>query len=103
NAQMAKDWLTASLGAGAVPAHFAAVSAATDKAAAFGIPKDAVFPIWDWVGGRYSLWSAISLASIIACGYDAFDEMLAGAEAMDHHFQTASLSQNLPVILAMIG
>ena len=69
----------------------------------FGIEADAVFPMWDWVGGRYSLWSAIGLSVILACGYDVFAAMLAGAEAMDRHFETAPLDQNLPVILALLG
>ena len=59
--------------------------------------------MWDWVGGRYSLWSAIGLPVILACGYEVFDRMLAGAEAMDRHFETAPIEQNLPVILALIG
>jgi glucose-6-phosphate isomerase len=59
--------------------------------------------MWDWVGGRYSVWSAIGLSVMLACGYEVFDQFLAGAEAMDRHFETASLEQNLPVILAMIG
>lgn len=103
NAQRAREWLVANLGDRAPSAHMAAVSAATDKAVAFGIPEDCVFPIWDWVGGRYSLWSAVSLAPILVRGFEAFDQMLAGAEAMDGHFETAPLDQNLPVLLAMIG
>ncbi len=103
NAAHAKAWLAKTVGAKAVSAHFAAVSTAADKATAFGVSKDRIFPIWDWVGGRYSLWSAMSLSAVLARGYDAFDQMLAGAEAMDKHFETAPLSQNLPVILAMIG
>ncbi len=103
NAKRARDWLRANLGDAASSAHMAGVSAATDKAVAFGVPKDSVFPIWDWVGGRYSLWSAVSLAAILARGFETFDQMLAGAEAMDGHFETAPLDQNLPVLLAMIG
>ena len=103
NAQGARDWVVESLGENAVAAHVVAVTAATDRAVAFGIPEAYVFPIWDWVGGRFSLWSAMSLAAILACGYDVFDQMLAGAEAMDGYFKTAPLDQNLPVILAMIG
>ncbi len=103
NAGAARTWLVDKLGESAVGKHFAAISTNLDAAAAFGIPKDNVFPMWDWVGGRYSVWSAIGLALTIACGPEAFDQFLAGAEAMDRHFETSSLDQNLPVILAMIG
>ena len=103
NAAAARIWLVDKLGEGAVGKHFAAISTNLDAAAAFGIPKANVFPMWDWVGGRYSVWSAIGLAVTVACGPEAFDQFLAGAEAMDRHFETASLDQNLPVILAMIG
>ncbi len=103
NAAQACAWLVASLGERAPSAHMAAVSAETEKAVAFGVPEECVFPIWDWVGGRYSLWSAVSLAAILARGFEAFDQLLAGAEAMDGHFETAPLDQNLPVLLAMIG
>ncbi len=103
NADAARAWLTSRLGEAAVAKHFAAVSTNIDAAVKFGIHADAVFPMWDWVGGRYSVWSAIGLPVILVCGYEAFDQFLAGAEAMDRHFETASLEQNLPVILAMIG
>ncbi|MEQ9449762.1 MAG: glucose-6-phosphate isomerase, partial [Rhodospirillaceae bacterium] len=103
NAHRARDWIVENLGEQAVSKHMIAVSADTEKATSFGIPEDSVFPIWDWVGGRFSLWSAMSVSAIIACGYEVFDQFLAGAEAMDRHFETASLGQNLPVILAMIG
>jgi glucose-6-phosphate isomerase len=103
NAQIARTWTVDALGKDAVAKHFAAISTNLDAAGAFGISADAVFPMWDWVGGRYSVWSAIGLAVVIAIGYESFDQFLAGAEAMDRHFETASLDQNLPVILAMIG
>lgn len=103
NATAARLWLTSRLGESAVAKHFAAVSTNVDAAVTFGIHPDAVFPMWDWVGGRYSVWSAIGLPVILACGYEVFDQLLAGAEAMDRHFETASLEQNLPVILALIG
>lgn len=103
NADAARAWLTARLGEGAVAKHFAAVSTNVEAAQKFGIHADAVFPMWDWVGGRYSVWSAIGLSVILACGYDCFDQLLAGAEAMDRHFETASLGANLPVILALLG
>ena len=103
NAMAAKDWLTTHLGVSAVSKHFAAISTNVDAAVTFGLSPDAVFPMWDWVGGRYSVWSAIGLPLILACGYEAFDQLLAGAEAMDRHFETAPLEQNLPVILALLG
>ena len=103
NANLAKDWVVANLGAGAVTKHFAAISTNVDAAVTFGISPAAVFPMWDWVGGRYSVWSAIGLPLIIGCDYEVFDQLLAGAEAMDRHFETAPLEQNLPVILALIG
>ncbi len=103
NAGIARDWIVDRLGEGAVGRHFAAVSTNLKAAAAFGIAADNVFPIWDWVGGRTSVWSAVGLSVMIACGHDDFDQFLAGAESMDRHFETASLDQNLPVILAMIG
>ena len=103
NAHIARTWITDALGEAAVARHFAALSTNLKAAGAFGIGADTVFPMWDWVGGRYSVWSAIGLAVMVACGYEVFDQFLAGAEAMDRHFETASLDQNLPVILAMIG
>ncbi|TAL00553.1 MAG: glucose-6-phosphate isomerase [Rhodospirillaceae bacterium] len=103
NAHVAQAWIKGTLGNAAVPHHFAAISTNLKAVAAFGIDPDAVFPMWDWVGGRYSLWSAIGLSVILACGYDVFAAMLAGAEAMDRHFEQAPLEQNLPVILALLG
>ncbi|MHB1204830.1 MAG: glucose-6-phosphate isomerase [Rhodospirillaceae bacterium] len=103
NAMTAKDWLTTHLGVSAVAKHFAAISTNVGAAVTFGLSPDAVFPMWDWVGGRYSVWSAIGLPIVLACGYEVFDQLLAGAEAMDRHFKTAPLEQNLPVILALIG
>ena len=103
NARVAQGWIKDALGADAVRHHFAAISTNLKAVDEFGIDPEAVFPIWDWVGGRYSLWSAIGLAVILVCGYDVFERLLAGAEAMDRHFEQAPLDQNLPVILAMLG
>ncbi len=103
NAHSARQWIAAALGEAAVPAHFAAVSTALDKVAAFGIAADRVFGFWDWVGGRYSVWSAIGLPVAIAIGTANFHAFLAGAHAMDQHFRTAPLAQNLPVLLALVG
>jgi len=103
NADTARRWLVERLPADAVGKHFAAISvndAAMDR---FGIGKDLRFSIWDWVGGRYSLWSAVGLSLAIALGPDNFRALLAGAAGMDRHFATASLAKNLPVLLAMLG
>ena len=101
NAEAARDWLRATLGEAGSRAHFAAVSAAPDKAAAFGVDPDRVFAFWDWVGGRFSLWSAVGLSCAIALGWDRFEAMLAGAGAMDTHFVEAPLASNAPVLLAL--
>ena len=103
NAQTARRWIEAALGEQSVGAHFAAVSTALDKVASFGIAPDRVFGFWDWVGGRYSLWSAIGLSIMIAIGKDRFRDFLAGAHAMDEHFRTAPLLQNLPAVLGLVG
>lgn len=103
NAQTARKWVADALGEGAVGAHFAAVSTALDKVAAFGIEEDRVFGFWDWVGGRYSVWSAIGLPVMIAIGAENFRQFLAGAHAMDVHFRDAPLEKNLPIWLGLIG
>ena len=103
NAATARRWIEAALGAEAVGAHFAAVSTALDKVAAFGIASDRVFGFWDWVGGRYSLWSAIGLPVMIAIGPDDFRAFLAGAHAMDVHFRMAPTLANLPMVLGLVG
>ncbi len=96
----ARDWLVKGLGEDAARAHMAAVSAAPDKTGAYGIAPDRVFGFKDWVGGRYSLWSAVSLSVIIALGYDVYQRLLDGAHAMDQHFLTAPFDQNAPLLLA---
>ena len=103
NAQTARRWVAQRLGDDAVGHHFAAVSTALDKVAAFGIAGDRVFGFWDWVGGRYSLWSAIGLPIMIAIGSDNFRDLLAGAHAMDRHFAEATAAQNLPLLLGLVG
>ncbi len=103
NAASARRWLVAALGEAAVPAHFAAVSTALEKVAAFGIAPARVFGFWDWVGGRYSVWSAIGLPVMIGIGERHFRAFLAGAREMDVHFCTAPLARNLPVLLALTG
>ncbi|PRD41640.1 glucose-6-phosphate isomerase [Phyllobacterium phragmitis] len=103
NAQTARKWIAEALGEAAVGAHFAAVSTALEKVAAFGIASDRVFGFWDWVGGRYSIWSAIGLPLMIAIGPQNFRRFLEGAHAMDVHFRDAPLDENLPVMLGLIG
>ncbi|TYC64969.1 glucose-6-phosphate isomerase [Stappia sp. BW2] len=103
NAQTARKWIAGALGEDAVGDHFAAVSTALDKVAAFGIDESRVFGFWDWVGGRYSVWSAIGLPLMIAIGPDAFSDFLSGAHAMDIHFAETPLDKNLPVLMALIG
>ena len=103
NAETARQWIIGKLGEAAVGAHFAAVSTALDKVAAFGIDADRVFGFWDWVGGRYSVWSAIGLPVMIAIGPDNFRKFLAGAHSMDVHFRDAPLEKNLPIWLGLIG
>lgn len=96
------SWLKKSLGEN-ISQHITAVTANAAKAKEFGIPENQIFSIWDWVGGRYSIWSAIGLPLAILIGMDQFSEFLKGAHAMDEHFQKASFNQNLPVILALLG
>jgi glucose-6-phosphate isomerase len=101
NADAARAWLQAALGEAGAKAHFAAVSAAPDKAVAFGMAQDKVFAFWDWVGGRFSIWSAVGLSCAIALGFDRFQGFLAGAAAMDDHFTSAPLEANAPVLMAL--
>jgi glucose-6-phosphate isomerase len=103
NAATARRWIAGALGEAAVAKHFAAVSTALDKVGAFGIAPDRIFGFWDWVGGRYSVWSAIGLPVVIAIGPEDFRAFLAGAQALDEHFRTAPLERNLPVLLGLIG
>ncbi|MGY3570873.1 glucose-6-phosphate isomerase [Vibrio paucivorans] len=104
NAHSARDWFLASAGDEAhVAKHFAALSTNAPAVSEFGIDTDNMFEFWDWVGGRYSLWSAIGLSIALAVGYDNFIELLDGAHEMDNHFATTELESNIPVILALIG
>ncbi len=103
NARTARQWLTDKMGETCVPQHFIAVSANTAEVEKFGVAADHTFTIWDWVGGRYSLWSAVGISIALAVGIDNFDKLREGAAAMDDHFRTAPLAQNMPVILAMLG
>jgi glucose-6-phosphate isomerase len=104
NAASARAWLVERLGdERAVGRHFVAVSTNAQAVAAFGIDPANMFAFWDWVGGRYSLWSAIGLPIALAVGFERFEELLAGGHAMDEHFRSAPLERNLPVILALLG
>jgi glucose-6-phosphate isomerase len=103
NAMTARNWLAAVLGDDAVGGHFAAMSAAVDKATAFGIGPDRIFGFGDWVGGRYSLWSTIGLPLTIAIGDAEFREFLGGARIMDTHFVGTPFGANLPCLLALVG
>jgi glucose-6-phosphate isomerase len=103
NAASARAFIADKLGEAAVGHHFCAVSTALDKVAAFGIDSDRIFGFWDWVGGRYSIWSAIGLPLMIAVGPENFGKFLDGAHAMDTHFRTAPVRQNLPMLLGLIG
>lgn len=103
NAGVARAWLVQALGEEKMGTHLVALSAAIDKAQAFGVPVDHIFGFADWVGGRYSLWSSIGLPIMLAVGPKNFDQLLAGAQAMDEHFRTAPLAQNIPVLMGMLG
>jgi glucose-6-phosphate isomerase len=103
NAQSARAWLAGKLGESAVPAHFAAVSTNAKAMDAFGVNPNYRFVMWDWVGGRYSLWSSIGVSLAIAIGRDAFLEFLAGAHRMDEHFRSAPWEKNLPALMGLLG
>jgi glucose-6-phosphate isomerase len=104
NARSARAWLTGRLKSeAAVPKHFVAVSTASAEVTKFGIDVANMFPFWDWVGGRYSLWSAIGLSIACVIGMDHFEEFLAGGHEMDEHFRTAPPQKNIPMILGLLG
>jgi glucose-6-phosphate isomerase len=103
NARRARAWLAGRLGEAAVPKHFAAVSTNASAMDDFGVGRDARFAMWDWVGGRYSLWSAVGLALELAIGTAHFEAMLAGAHAMDEHFRGTAFADNLPVLAGLIA
>ncbi len=104
NAHHARRWLLdAATDEAAVCRHFVALSTNGEKVQAFGIDPVNMFEFWDWVGGRYSLWSAIGLSIALSVGMDHFEELLAGAHAMDTHFRSAPLEQNMPVVMALLG
>ena len=104
NAHSARSWLVSTLAAEeAVARHFVAISTNREAVMAFGIDPDNMFQFWDWVGGRYSLWSAIGLSIALAIGMDRFEELLAGAHQVDEHFRSAPFAENIPVIMGLLG
>ena len=103
NAQQARHWVTLALGDAAVARHFVAVSTNAEAVKAFGMDTGHMFGFWDWVGGRYSMDSAIGLSTMLGVGVEHFTALLAGFHAMDNHFQTAPLEQNLPVLMGLLA
>lgn len=103
NSETIKEWFLKSASQEDIAKHFVAVSTNIEKVTEFGINPDNVFPMWDWVGGRFSLWSAVGLSISLAVGFDNYDELLNGAYEMDEHFKSAEFDQNIPVILALLS
>ncbi len=103
NSETIRKWFLESATQEDIAKHFVAVSTNIQKVTEFGVNPDNVFPMWDWVGGRFSLWSAVGLTISLAVGYDNFDELLQGANEMDEHFKTADFDKNMPVTLALLS
>ena len=103
NATKAQRWVADALGREAISSHFAALSTNIEAVKAFGVSESRVFGFWDWVGGRYSFWSAIGLSLMISFGSDVFDRLLNGAREMDQHFRDAPPESNIPVLMALLG
>ncbi|MGB3151433.1 MAG: glucose-6-phosphate isomerase [Maribacter sp.] len=103
NANTIKRWFLEHASLEDIAKHFAAVSTNTEKISEFGISSENVFPMWDWVGGRFSLWSAVGLSIALSVGFENFDAMLGGAHEMDEHFKNADFSENMPVLMALIS
>jgi glucose-6-phosphate isomerase len=103
NAETIRNWFLQSAKKEEVAKHFVAVSTNIKNVTAFGIDENNIFPMWDWVGGRFSLWSAVGLSVCLAVGYDNFDKLLSGANKMDKHFKVTSFDKNIPVILALLS
>ena len=103
NAESAKDWFLKAGKQEDVAKHFVALSTNVEAVKKFGIAEENIFEFWDWVGGRYSLWSAIGLSIVLAVGYDNFEQLLKGAFDTDTHFQTADFSENVPVLMGLLG
>ena len=103
NAQTIRTWFLKAGSEKDIAAHFVAVSTNLEKVQVFGIAPENIFPMWDWVGGRFSLWSAVGLSVSLAVGYEHFEQLLAGAHDMDAHFRTTPFEQNMPVLLALLS
>ena len=103
NGTALREWLASAVAPEELPRRLVAITANTDAAVAFGVPRDRVLPLWDWVGGRFSLWSAVGLPVALACGMPVFRRLLAGAQRMDRHYAEAPAAQNLPLWLALAG
>lgn len=103
NSETIRSWFLKSASQEDVAKHFVAVSTNIHKVTEFGINPENIFPMWDWVGGRFSLWSAVGLSVSLAVGFDNFDELLLGANEMDEHFKTADFDKNIPVVLALLS
>ena len=103
NASTIKSWFLQSAKTEDVAKHFVAVSTNLEKVAEFGISTDNIFPMWDWVGGRFSLWSSVGLSIALSVGFDNFKQLLDGANAMDNHFKSTSFDKNIPVVLALLS
>lgn len=103
NSETVRKWFLQTASEQDIALHFAAVSTNIEKVTAFGIHPDNIFPMWDWVGGRFSLWSAVGLSISLAVGYEHFDSLLRGAGRMDNHFKEAAFDSNIPVILALLS
>ena len=103
NSETIRTWFLKNASIEDVAHHFVAVSTNIQKVTQFGIDANNIFPMWDWVGGRFSLWSAVGLSISLAVGYDQFDELLEGAHAMDNHFKNESFEHNIPVVLALLS
>jgi glucose-6-phosphate isomerase len=103
NAETIRSWFLQSAAQDDVAMHFVAVSTNIQKVTEFGINPDNIFPMWDWVGGRFSLWSAVGLSISLAVGFDHFDQLLEGAHEMDEHFKTESFDKNIPLVLALLS
>ncbi|HSN47179.1 MAG TPA: glucose-6-phosphate isomerase [Flavobacterium sp.] len=103
NSETIREWFLKSASQEDVAKHFVAVSTNIQKVTEFGINPENVFPMWDWVGGRFSLWSAVGLSISLAVGFDNYDELLSGANEMDEHFKTADFDENIPLVLALLS
>jgi len=103
NATTIKDWFLKSASENDIARHFAAVSTNAEKISEFGISSSNVFPMWDWVGGRFSLWSAVGISVALAVGFENFDSLLKGANTMDDHFKNEDFDKNIPVVLALLS